>query len=49
LPLTDTRIRQLKSEPKAYKVADGGGLFLLVTASGDLPLAESPQDNWSLC
>ena len=34
MPLTDTRIRQLKLEPKAYKVADGGGLFLLVTANG---------------
>lgn len=34
LPLTDTRIRQLKSGPKAFKVADGGGLFLLVTANG---------------
>jgi integrase len=34
LSLTDTRIRQLKSDAKAYKVADGGGLFLLVTATG---------------
>lgn len=34
MPLTDTRIRQLKSEAKPYKVADGGGLFLLVTTTG---------------
>jgi len=34
MPLTDTRIRQLKAEAKAYKAADSGGLFLLVTVSG---------------
>jgi Arm DNA-binding domain len=34
LALTDTRIRQLKFDAKAYKLADGGGLFLLVTANG---------------
>ena len=34
MPLTDTRLRQLKSEQKPYKVSDGGGLFVLVTATG---------------
>lgn len=34
LPLTDTRIRQLKAESKPYKVADGGGLYLLITPNG---------------
>jgi integrase len=34
LPLTDTRIRNLKPEEKPYKVADGGGLYLQVTPNG---------------
>lgn len=34
MPLTDTRLRQLKSKQKPYKVSDGGGLFVLVTATG---------------
>lgn len=34
MPLTDTQIRQLKSKGKAYKVADGGGLYVHVTATG---------------
>jgi integrase len=34
LPLTDTRIRNLKPEKKPYKVADGGGLYLQVTPNG---------------
>lgn len=34
MPLTDTRIRQLKSGAKSFKVADGGGLFLLVNPNG---------------
>lgn len=34
MPLTDTRIRQLKAQDKAYKVADGGGLYLHVAVTG---------------
>jgi len=34
LALTDTRIRQSKTGKKAYKLADGGGLHLLVTPTG---------------
>jgi integrase len=34
LPLTDTRIRNLKPEMTPYKVADGGGLYLQVTPNG---------------
>lgn len=34
MPLTDTRIRNAKAKSKAYKLADFGGLFLLVNTSG---------------
>jgi len=34
MALTDTRIRNLKNNGKAYKVADGGGLYIHVTATG---------------
>ena len=34
MPLTDTRIRQLKAKGKPYKVADGGGLIVYVTPKG---------------
>lgn len=34
MPLTDTRIRKLKSKDKAIKVADGGGLYLHVAPTG---------------
>lgn len=34
MPLTDTQIRKLKSGDKAYKVADGGGLYVHVTETG---------------
>eukprot|EP01013_Petalomonas_cantuscygni_P017534 TRINITY_DN34692_c0_g1_i1.p1 TRINITY_DN34692_c0_g1~~TRINITY_DN34692_c0_g1_i1.p1 ORF type:complete len:350 (-),score=32.56 TRINITY_DN34692_c0_g1_i1:1474-2523(-) len=34
MPLTDTQVRHLKSKEKAYKVADGGGLYIHVTATG---------------
>ena len=34
MSLTDTRIRNLKNEGKAYKVADGGGLYIQVSATG---------------
>ncbi|MDP3458179.1 MAG: integrase arm-type DNA-binding domain-containing protein [Hyphomonas sp.] len=34
MPLTDTQIKKLKAEPKAYKVADGGGLYIHVTETG---------------
>ncbi len=34
MPLTDTRLRQLKAETKPYKVSDGGGLFVLVNTKG---------------
>lgn len=33
-PLTDVALRQAKPKAKPYKLADGGGLFLLVTPSG---------------
>ena len=32
--LTDTRIRTAKPKPKAYKLSDGGGMYLLVTPDG---------------
>lgn len=32
--LTETRIRQAKPVEKAYKLFDGGGLFLLITPQG---------------
>ena len=32
--LTDTRVRNAKSQPKTYKLSDGGGMYLLVTAGG---------------
>lgn len=32
--LTDTKVKTLKPEAKAYKAADGGGLYLLVNPSG---------------
>jgi integrase len=32
--LSDTKIRQAKPGPKAYKLADGGGLFVLVHPNG---------------
>lgn len=34
MPLTDTRIRQLKPGEKPYKAADGEGLYLHVTPNG---------------
>ena len=34
MPLSDTRLRQLKSKDKAYKVADGGGLIIHVMPNG---------------
>ncbi len=33
-PLSDIQVRTAKSKDKAYKLADGGGLFLLVTPIG---------------
>ena len=32
--LTDTAIKNAKAEAKPYKLADGGGMFLLVTSKG---------------
>ncbi|MEH6567396.1 MAG: Arm DNA-binding domain-containing protein, partial [Halopseudomonas sp.] len=32
--LTDTMVRQAKLRDKDYKLADGGGLYLLVKKSG---------------
>jgi hypothetical protein len=32
--LTDTRIRNAKPKAKAYKLSDGGGMYLLVTPDG---------------
>ncbi|HEY4135795.1 MAG TPA: integrase arm-type DNA-binding domain-containing protein [Alphaproteobacteria bacterium] len=34
MPLTDTAIRQVKPGPKPFKLADGGGLYMLVTPAG---------------
>ncbi len=34
MPLTDTALRNAKPQTKPYKLADGGGLFLLVQPSG---------------
>ena len=34
MPLTDAKIRILKSTDKDFKVSDAGGLFLLIKASG---------------
>ncbi|MHA7859441.1 MAG: tyrosine-type recombinase/integrase [Henriciella sp.] len=34
MPLTDTKIRNLKPKEKPYKVADGEGLYLQVTPNG---------------
>lgn len=34
MPLTDTAIRKLKPEAKAYRQADSAGLFLWVTPTG---------------
>lgn len=34
MPLSDAKIRNAKREAKAYKLADGGGLFLLVKPNG---------------
>jgi integrase len=31
MPLTDTRVRNVKPQAKAYKLSDGGGMYLLVT------------------
>ena len=32
--LTSTQVKQAKSEEKAYRLADSGGLFLWVTPAG---------------
>jgi integrase len=34
MPLTDTRIRNAKPSTKAYKLSDGGGMYLLVKSDG---------------
>lgn len=34
VPLTDTKIRNVKAQAKEQKLFDGGGLFLLVTTKG---------------
>ena len=34
MPLTDTRVRSAKPQDKAYKLSDGGGMYLLVTPDG---------------
>ncbi|RIQ20018.1 DUF4102 domain-containing protein [Bordetella avium] len=34
MPITDTACRQAKPAPKPYKLADGGGLYLLVNQTG---------------
>jgi len=32
--LTDTRVRNAKPQAKAYKLSDGGGMYVLVTPDG---------------
>ena len=34
MALTDTRIRNAKPAERAYKLSDGGGMYLLVTPDG---------------
>lgn len=34
MALTDTEIRKAKSKEKAYRVSDGGGLYVWVTPAG---------------
>jgi len=34
MPLTDTRLRNAKPKDAAYKLSDGGGMYLLVTPDG---------------
>ncbi len=34
MPLTETKLRTLKSKDKSYKVADQRGLYIEVTPSG---------------
>src|SRR5450759_7943 len=34
VPLSDTQVSKAKSKEKQYKMADGGGLYLLVTPTG---------------
>ena len=34
MPLTDTKIKNTKSQDKPVKLFDGGGLFLIVTPQG---------------
>jgi hypothetical protein len=34
MPLTDTRLRNAKPKRAAYKLSDGGGMYLLVTPDG---------------
>lgn len=34
MPLTDLQVRKLRATPKASKVSDGGGLYLMVTPQG---------------
>lgn len=34
MPLTDTAVRKARARERAYKLADGGGLYILVNTSG---------------
>ena len=34
MPITELQVRNAKASAKPYKIADGGGLFLLVTPAG---------------
>ena len=34
MPLTDIKIKSLKPKEKSYKVFDGGGLYIYVSAAG---------------
>lgn len=35
MALTDIKCKQAKPKDKAYKLSDGGGLFLFVTRAGN--------------
>ena len=54
--LTDTTLRNLKPQPKRYKVVDRDGMYVLVSPTGGhfvslrLPSERSPRDihHWSV-
>ncbi len=52
MALTDLQVRTAKPKEKAYKMADAGGLFLLVAtlavSGGDLSIESGARKNSSL-